>query len=363
MTGVRVGLDATPLLGRRSGIGTYTARLVDELAASPGVDLTLAPVTVRGRRPDDLPPGARWRHRPVPAWAVRRAWRAGLPFPTTELLAGRLDVYHGTNFVLPPSWRAGGVVTVHDLSFLRHADAVDATSLAYAELVPRAVRRAGRVITPSEAVRQEVMDEYACPAQQVVAIPHGVDPAWATARSLGPAERDRLAIPERYVVFVGTLEPRKNLAWLVRAHRAATAQHPGTPALVLCGQAGWGPAVDLAGTVRPGYLETETLRQVVAGAQALVLPTRYEGFGMPVLEAQAAGTPVLCTDLPVLREVGGPQATYLPLDDDDALADALIRADRGADPTGTGRARDRVTGFTWAASAAAHLAAYRAAGR
>lgn len=360
---MKVGLDATPLLGRRSGIGTYTARLVDELAATPGLDLVLAPVTVRGHRPDDLPPGARWRHRPVPARAVRRAWQAGVPFPTTELLAGRLDVYHGTNFVLPPSLRAGGVVTVHDLSFLRHADAVDATSLAYVQLVPRAVRRARRVITPSEAVRQEVIAEYSCPPGQVVAVPHGVDPGWASATPLADAEREALGIPERYVVFVGNLEPRKNLAWLVRAHRAAVAQQPDTPALVLCGQLGWGPAEDLAGTVRPGYLETATLRRVVAGAQALVLPTRYEGFGMPVLEAQAAGTPVLCTDLPVLREVGGPQAHYLPLDDDDALADALTRADRDADPAATTLARDRATGFTWAASAAAHLDAYTAARR
>lgn len=366
MADLSVALDATPLLGQRTGIGTYTARLVEALADDPGIELVLAPITVRGGTPADLPAGARWRHRPVPARAVRRLWAAGAPLPTAGMLAGRVDVYHGTNFVLPPSppWlppRIPGVVTVHDLSFQHLAETVDATSLAYRELVPRAVRRARVVVTPSEAVRDEVIAEYPVNLEQVVAIPHGVAAEWATAHPPDAATRHRLGLPERYVVFVGTLEPRKNLAWLVRAHRAARASSPDAPALVLCGGAGWGPADDLDGTIRPGYLPSQDLRSVVAGAQALVLPSRYEGFGMPVLEAQATGTPVICTDLPVLREVGGTAARYVPLDDDDALADAITAADRDHDPASTGLAQERARAFTWQACGRAHTEVYRRA--
>ncbi len=286
----------------------------------------------------------RVRSRPVPARGLQAAW-ARTPFPPVELLTGPLDVFHATNFVLPPLRRARGVVTVHDLAFLHHTDTVSAASARYRVLVPRSLDRARVVLTPSEAVAEQVREAYA-PRVPVVAVPHGVDPGW-----LAPQPRPA-GMPGAYVLFVGTLEPRKDLPTLLAAHRLV----PDAPPLVLVGPPGWGEQVDVSGCLTPGFLGDEALRAVVAGASALVLPSRDEGFGLPVLEALAAGTPVLASDLPVLREVGGEHVRYAAPGDPEAFADGLrALLDSPPDPApGVAHAASH----TWRRSAAAHRAAY-----
>ncbi|MCW2607275.1 MAG: glycosyl transferase group 1 [Frankiales bacterium] len=299
--------------------------------------------TLRGRL-TGLPPGVEVRARPVPARGLQEAWSRG-SFPPVELLTGRLDVFHATNFVLPPLRRAAGVVTVHDLAFLHHADTVSAASARYRLLVPRSIARARVVITPSEAVAGQVRDAYDPPVP-VVAVPHGVDPGWLDPQ---PAPR---GLPAEYVLFVGTLEPRKDLRTLLAAHRLV----PGAPPLVLVGPPGWGEQVDVSGCTTPGFLADAELRSVVAGARALVLPSRDEGFGLPVLEALAAGTPVLASDLPVLREVGGPHVRYAAPGDPEAFAEGLREVlDAPPDPA-PGAAH--AAAHTWRRSAVAHRAAY-----
>ncbi|MCW2614188.1 MAG: glycosyl transferase, group 1, partial [Frankiales bacterium] len=261
------------------------------------------------------------------------------------------DVFHATNFVLPPLRRARGVVTVHDLAFLRMTETVSAASARYRVLVPRSVRRARVVLTPSRAVAEQVREAYA-PTVPVVAVPHGVDPAWSSAPPPDDALRRRLGLPREYVVFVGTLEPRKDVATLLAAHRLL----PDAPPLVLVGPAGWGARADVSGCVTPGFLSDDELRPVVAGASALVLPSRDEGFGLPVLEALAAGTPVVASDLPVLREVGGEQVTYAPVGDVEAFAEALRSVLAG--PGDAAARRSHAAGFTWARCAEGHRAAY-----
>ncbi len=351
---MRIGLDATPLLGPRTGIGRYTAALLAALAALPAEgpgrpdELVATAFTARGRLP--VLPGVRVRSRPAPARALQLAW-SRTRFPPVEWLAGRLDVFHATNFVLPPSRRAVGVVTVHDLAFATLTDTVTPASARYRTLVPRSLERASVVITPSEAVAQQVRDRYA-PSAPVLAIPHGVDPGWAAAAPPDAALRARLRLPREYVLFVGTLEPRKDVQTLVAAHRLL----PDAPPLVLVGPPGWGAQLDVAGCLTPGWLDDDALRPLVAGAAALVLPSRDEGFGLPVVEAMAAGTPVVASDLPVLREVGGAHAAYAPVGDVEAFADALQRT--LTDPGDPAARRAHAATFTWARSAAAHRAAY-----
>ena len=344
---MRVGLDATPLLGARTGIGRYTGSLLAALADGPD-ELVQTAFTLRGRLA--ALPGVELRQRPAPARGLQEAWARG-EWPPVELLTGRLDVFHATNFVLPPLRRARGVVTVHDLAFLRMTDTVSAASARYRALVPRSIRRASVVLTPSEAVAEQVRQAYA-PAVPVVAIPHGVDPGWASTTQSAADVRARLGLPAEYVLFVGTLEPRKDVDTLLAAH----ALLPDAPRLVLVGPPGWGEQVDVAGCVTPGFLDDADLRPVVAGASALVLPSRDEGFGLPVLEALAAGTPVVCSDLPVLREVGGAHAAYAPVGDAEAFAAALAAV--LADPPDPAPGRAYATGFTWARCAERHRAAY-----
>ena len=347
---MRVGLDATPLLGPRTGIGRYTGALLQALAQDGRDELVATAFTLRGRGALAVPDGVEVRARPLPARGLQEAW-ARTELPPVELLTGRLDVFHATNFVLPPARRAGGVVTIHDLAFLRMTETVTAASARYRVLVPRSLRRAAVVVTPSEAVAEQVRDAYA-PAVPVLAVPHGVDPAWSAAVPPDDALRARLRLPSSYVLFVGTLEPRKDVRTLVAAHALV----PGAPPLVLVGPPGWGEALDVRGALTPGYLDDDALRPVVAGAAALVLPSRDEGFGLPVLEAMAAGTPVVASDLPVLREVGGDLARYAPVGDVEAFA-AALRAVLD-EPGDAGARRAHAATFTWARSVEGHRAAY-----
>ncbi|MCZ2823780.1 MULTISPECIES: glycosyltransferase family 4 protein [unclassified Modestobacter] len=361
---MRIALDATPLLGQRSGIGNYVHGLVDGLAGlveGPEVLLTL--FSVRGAVPGVLPARTRPAPRRAPARLLRRAW-ARWTWPPAEALTGRVDVFHGTNFVLPPLARAAGVVTVHDLAYLRYRETVTGDAAAYADLVPQALGRGATVLAVSQAMAEEIRAEYSLPSERVVVAHHGVDPRWAAADPPDTESRRRLGLPGRYLLFMGNLEPRKNLGTLLRAHAAAREADPSVPRLVLVGPAGWGDRwqgdpPDPDAVVLAGYLADAELRATVAGAAAVCMPSHYEGFGLPVLEALAAGRPVLASDIPAHREVAGGQATLLPTQDTDAWAEAMTRLPSATGDEQTRRAQ--AARFTWSASAQAHLAAYRSA--
>ncbi|EWC60830.1 glycosyl transferase, group 1 [Actinokineospora spheciospongiae] len=352
---LRVLIDGTPLLGNRTGIGRYTASLAEELAAMSDVDMRAVAFTLRGwrRLRSVLPHGAQARGIPAPARLLRKAWLRG-PFPQVELFAGLTDVVHGTNFILPPAFRAGGVVTVHDLDFLDHPEQLAPTDAELPALVRSSVRRAGVVLTPSAAVAAEVVSRLDVPEEKVAVTPLGVDLAWFTARPPSTPLAARLGLPSEYLLFVGAAGPRKSLDWLVAAHAAT----PSLPPLVLAGT-GHTPG---PGVLTTGYLSEVDLRSVVAGASALVLPSREEGFGLPVLEAMACDVPVVCTDVPALREVSGGHATLVPFGDVEAMGAALTSALEHPTSADTSAARrGYAAGYTWRRCAELTVAAYRLA--
>jgi glycosyltransferase involved in cell wall biosynthesis len=361
---MRVALDATPLLGQRSGVGNYVRGLVDGLAElddGPAVLLTL--FSVRGAVPGPLPARTRPAPRRAPARLLRRAW-SRWAWPPAELLTGRVDVFHGTNFVVPPLARAAGVVTVHDLAYLRYRETVTGDAAQYAELVPAALRRGASVIAVSHAMADELSAEYGLADERITVAHHGVDPSWSQARPPSPGDRARLGLPDEYLLFMGNLEPRKNLGTLVRAHGAARRADSTVPPLVLVGPAGWGDRwqgapPDARDVVLAGYLSDADLRSAVAGAAAVCMPSHYEGFGLPVLEALAAGRPVLASDIPAHREVARGHAVLVPTADVDAWAGALT--DLESQPSDESGRRKHALGFTWRASATAHVEAFRRA--
>jgi glycosyltransferase involved in cell wall biosynthesis len=369
---VRLGLDGTPLLGRRTGIGRYVAELVRALpAVAPDEELVLTAFTARGGRDlaPAVPPGVSVRSRPVPARVLRAAW-AHSERPRVQWLTGNLDVFHGTNFVLPPTGRSGGVVTVHDLAYLRMPEHVDATSRRLIDLVPRSLRRAGAVCVPSHAVAGEVEEAYPVVRGRIVVTPLGVDPAWQQAT---PPSAEWLAardIHSDYLLFAGTVEPRKDLGTLLTAYRRATASRDDVPALVLVGPRGWGADDD---PPRPGerivrldHRPDTELRSLVAGARALVFPSLYEGFGLPLLEAFACGVPVVASDIATTREVLGEAtdlASLFPVGDADALTDRLLdlTVPESDGPARRERRRARAAVMTWERTAERTLTAYRQA--
>jgi glycosyltransferase involved in cell wall biosynthesis len=371
---VRVLLDATPLLGTRTGVGRYTGHLLSELTRiageqDPPLQIAATAYTWRGheRLRAVLPVGVTARGRRVPARLLHELW-ARSELPKASWLAGGCDLVHAPNFVLPPTGRSAGVVTVHDLGFLRVPETVSRASARYRELVPRSIRRGQLVLTPSQAIAAELSAEYGLDPDRIVATPLGVDPAWFRT---GPGGQPH-DLPERYLLFVGTVEPRKDLPGLLAAYRLLLDQEPNgpeVPPLVLVGPSGWGPALDLAGVptdrVRSlGYLEEEQLRPVLAGATALCFPSLYEGFGLPPLEALAAGTPVVASDIAATREVvgpiEGPAVRLVPARDPQRLAAALSEVlDEPRPDPAAGRAH--AAGFTWRATAERTVAAYRRA--
>jgi glycosyltransferase involved in cell wall biosynthesis len=265
---------------------------------------------------------------------------------------------HGTNFVLPGTLRAAGVLTIHDLAFLDAPEELAPSNEDLPELVRLGAARARAICTPTAAVADAVASRLDVPRDKIVVTPLGVDAAWFTGRGPDRRLRQRLRLPSEYLLFVGASGPRKGLDWLLKAHAAA----PDLPPLLFSGP---GRFTVSDRVQHAGYLSDVDLRHVVAGAAALVLPSRDEGFGLPVLEALACDVPVVCTDLPALREISGGFARLVPYSDVDALVDALREAVSDPHPASASIAhRAHAASFTWHRCARATVTAYRmAAGR
>ncbi len=354
---LRVLIDGTPLLGHRTGIGRYTSALAEELASMPDeVDVRAVAFTLRGWRGlrTVLPHEVVARGLPVSARLLRQFWLR-VPFPPVELLAGPTDVMHATNFVLPPTIRAGGVTTIHDLAFLDAPQDLPHSDRRLPELVRKSAVQADVVCTPTQAVANVVTDRFGVDPDKIMVTPLGVDPAWFAARPPSDDLRARLGLPTEYVLFVGAGGPRKGLRTLLDAH----ATHPTLPPLVLAGPGHTGTD---GRVVRTGYLNDVDLRSVVAGAATLVLASRDEGFGLPVLEALACNVPVVCSDVPALREVAGGHAVHVPFGDAEALGQALVDAVE-TPPTAADQAarRTHAAEFTWRKTAQKTMEAYRLA--
>jgi glycosyltransferase involved in cell wall biosynthesis len=325
-----VAIDLTPLIGARTGIGQLVAELVDALAARSADDLELRgyALTWRGRGGLAAAAAGLSTGRPLPARLCRTAW-ARLDHPTVRLLAGRVDVVHGTNYVVPPGGGAAELVSVHDLTAWHWPELVHPDSLAYPPLVARAVRRGAHVHAISQFVADEIVDAMRLPPERV----HVVRPGLTTLPP-GDAERGRAAAgTDDYLLAVGTVEPRKDYPALVEALARLEATHPGTR-LVIAGGEGWGSdaldaAIGRTGTTdrvtRLGYVTTGAKADLLAGARALVYPSRYEGFGLVPLEAMAAGVPVITTRAGAVPEVVGDAAELCEPGDPDGLAAAIGR--------------------------------------
>ncbi len=379
---LRVAVDATPLLGLRTGVGMFCAGALGALAERPDLDLAAFAVTWRRRhllRPL-VTPGIRLVQRAMPARPLHQAWRRG-SFPPIEWFVGPVDVVHGTNFVVPPASGAARVVTVHDLTTVRFPQMCDDATAMFPAIVRRAVAEGAWVHTPSQFVADEVVAEFGAAPERVRVVHHGIPGHGRGALSRGPqrsAPPASVFLPaetQRYILALGTVEPRKDLPGLVRAFDRLAHDQPDV-ALVLAGGPGWGDdalarAISASPwrhrIVRLGYVDDEALGDVLAGASVLAYPSVYEGFGFPPLEAMAAGVPVVATAVGAIPEVAGEGALLVPPGDIDALAAALAdvlshREIRDALIT-RGRARAELFSWTSCAEGLADLYASAAGGR
>jgi glycosyltransferase involved in cell wall biosynthesis len=377
---LRVSLDATAVPDDPGGAGHYVLRLVDALSGRDDVDLVL--LTRRADAP-------RWR-RVAPrselvaaapqARPLRLAWeQTRLPGLLRSVGA---RVHHGPHYTMPELSPVPAVVTVHDMSFFESPGWHERTKVPFFRRAIRvAARRAAAVVCPSGTTATQLERWCRVDAEVFVAY-HGVDTArfgpdepepGADAALLSGIDR-RVAGGAPFFVFVGTLEPRKDVPTLVRAFARVAGVH-GDALLVLAGGRGWGSAeVDRAVAesgvgdriVQTGYVDDPVVPALLRSATAAVYPALYEGFGLPALEALACGTPLITTTGTAMEEVAGDAAVLVAPGDTVALSDAIDARLSGADgDAGTKDRRRRglavAAEHTWARSAAAHMEAYRAA--
>ncbi|HEY7071480.1 MAG TPA: glycosyltransferase family 1 protein [Acidimicrobiales bacterium] len=357
----RVAVDLTSLLSRLTGVGVFVRDLTARLAARPDVSLTGYAVTWRGRHRLGAvaPRGVAVVDRPMAARPLHELWRR-TDHPRIDHWIGRHDAVWGPNYVVPPT-RAGALVTVHDLTTVHYPELADGFTLAYPDLVRRAIRRGAWVHTPSAFVRDEAIAHFGADPARVVAIPHGVTVPAAVCSSQGGAGA-RLAGGDRYVLAVGTVEPRKDLPTLVAAFDALAGDDPHLR-LVIAGADGWGAsalAEAIAAArhgdrvVRLGWVDDGDRAALLREAAVFAYPSLYEGFGLPPVEAMAAGVPVVTTRAGSLPEVCGDGAELVPPRDADALAAAIGRV--VTDPAHRAALVDRghrvAAGYDWDVTAA-----------
>lgn len=359
---LHVGIDATSLLGPRTGVGTFTEALVVGMAGRADRHCTAFAVTWRGRSElrGQLPGGVRCVDRPMPARPLRFAWRQ-IGGPPIEWWTGPLDVVHGPNFVVPPTRRSARLVTVHDLTAVHHPQWCTRDVLAWPPLLVRSLRDGAWVHTPSEAVRAEVIDHFDVDPGRVVAVANGFSPM----PPADPTAGHRLVGGARYLLTLGTVEPRKNLPTLVAAFDRL-AERDTELRLVLAGPDGWGTdALDRARErahhsdriIRLGWVEPHQRAALLRGAAAFVYPSSYEGFGLPVLEAMSADVPVVAVASAAVAEVAGEAAALVPPEsatDAEALADTVagVIDDRACAEGLVRRGRARLGAFSWDAMVA-----------
>lgn len=363
----RVGLNAHLLsltqTYRGAGINGYIYHLLRHLP-EVGEDGSLT-YTAFMFEPAFIPPAGLQVQRS--RWDTRSPWRR-IVWEQTQLtrLARGLDLLHGLAFAAPFLAPCSTVVTVHDLSFMRFPNAFRRGNRIYLTLFTRlSTRRAARVIAVSESTRRDVIALCEVAPEKVVTVHNGVDDAFCPADPAAVASfRHAKGLPDRFILFLGTLEPRKNLDALLRAYARLRARSGGgTPKLVIAGGKGWFyervlAEVDVLGLAAdvlfPGYVPADELPWWYRAAELFVYPSRFEGFGLPVLEAMACGTPVITTTSSSLPEVAGDAAILVDPDDVPALSDAMERLLAEPDLRGILRAAGlrQAARFSWKRTAA-----------
>jgi glycosyltransferase involved in cell wall biosynthesis len=376
---MRVAIDYSAAVNQRAGVGRLVRNQVLALAeVDPHNDYRLVYARPNRGSVPQFPRARNFSRREV---GLRERWltimwhRAKLPLPA-DWLSGPVDVYHSPDFVLPPLRNARGILTVHDLAFLMRPECADARLRGYLEeVVPRSVSRADFIIADSENTRNDLVVLLGVRPSSIAVVPGGVEPRFkpiTDAEQLRSARRHLGVGDAPFVLAIGVLEPRKNLNCLMDAFWSLK-QRGGVPAdlkLVLAGSKGWlfdgifehhaaSPIRD--DILLPGFVPDDLLPAVYSAAEVLAFPSLYEGFGLPILEAMACGTPVVASRASCLPEVAEGAALLVDPTSVDSLSTSLEQAlsDRALRERLRAAGLGRASEYSWRRAAESLLRVYQ----
>ncbi|MBE0609852.1 MAG: glycosyltransferase family 4 protein [Dehalococcoidia bacterium] len=318
---LRVFLNASSLPARPAGAGVYALELAGALAAHAGVEVAVAaPRPITGVEQVPVPGGGPAR---------RFAWELGGLGAAVE--RADANVYHGTHFYTPRRLGVPRVTTIHDLTFFRLPKRYGFAHREYYRGVARTARWAERIIVPSRAVATDAVRYLGLAPQRIRVIPEAPRPELRPAPAEAVAElRARLGLEQPYLLCLGTAEPGKRAVDAIRALPSVRESHPsvvlalaGNPGRLSKALASEAARLGVADAVKfPGYVPDDDLAALFTGAEALVFPSLFEGFGLPPLEAMACGTPVIAAQAPAMDDVLAGAAIFVPLRDPGAIASA-----------------------------------------
>jgi glycosyltransferase involved in cell wall biosynthesis len=369
---MRVCLDVSAAVHRRAGLGRYAHELIAALVDQAAHEYT-AFYHRRGQA-HLVPPIDRLPQLITPLnvrpWRLRTALAYFTGLGMDAMFPG-IDVFHAAEHLLPRLRHVRSVFTLHDLIFQFDPASHKPLNIAFLKtLMPRFLRAADAVIAVSECSKRDAVRIYNLPADKIRVIYEGVDPRFKpiSDRESLIAVRQKYDLPERFMLHVGTIEPRKNLPLLFEA------LHPSGFTLVVAGKTGWltepifarVKQLDIEDRVRfTGYVPDEDLPALLSAATLLVMPSKYEGFGLPVLEAMACGTPVIASNTSSLPEVGGDAALYAPPDDPRVWAESIRRtmSDAGLRASMRDKGLRQAARFRWDAAARQTAEVYTDVGR
>lgn len=365
---MHVGIEITPVTLRPTGVGHYTKLLVKHLFAYSS-QVSFQGFATGIRRIDLKAIPFPVVHLPVPTRAMYRLWEL-TGYPYVDRLLGGVDVFHAVNYVLPPLTSAKGVLTIHDLGFLHHPEWFPPKIIKpFQRMIAQSAQRADLIIAVSQATKEEIVSLLGIPPSRVRVVYEAADDYLAPIPYDKAIEETKryLSVSPPYFLYVGTIEARKNVVGLL--HAFSTLQLPHR--LVLVGGPGW-RYQEVAQTVTQlklqhkvlftGYLPQRSLMLALYGAaDALILPSFHEGFGLPALEAMACGCPVILSNCSALPEVGGEAALYVDPYDPTSIAAALqaIAHDEALQHSLRTKGYMQVRQFSWEKCAAETLECYR----
>jgi glycosyltransferase involved in cell wall biosynthesis len=376
---MRLTIDTSPIHSKPSGIGFYVVKLLEELtqmATESSIDLN--PVlqisfksALRGNfsPPNPLKPYANLKYVPIPIKVTNFLIRHPKLFlPLFERSFGSTDIFHGTNYTVFPFRKSRQVMTIYDVTFIKYPQYSNTIVQGYADRVRRCLQWTDLVLTISESSKRDIVQYLGFDADRIVVTP--LASRYGIGYQKTPSNFKGYDLNRPFILFVSTIEPRKNLIGLIEAFDQLKRTQKIDHDLVLVGQKGWlyepiferiarSPYRD--SIYHLDYLDDDLVAEFYKRADVFVYPSHYEGFGMPVLEAMTLGTPVICSNNSSLPEVAGDAAVMIDSIDEIAIADAIIEVigDRTLRQELIQRGTDRAMQFSWRHTAEKTLKAYQ----